>query len=76
VPVPPRTGLTGNVVCSWLPEIPEDAIKPFRPSGINVVLEDEELKPIFAMIQKYHTYKAAELYFTRPGVRHRRTPGS
>lgn len=61
VPVPMRTGLTGNIVCSWLPNIHEDKIEFFRRSVVNVVLTDDELKPIFAMIQKYSKDKAAEL---------------
>lgn len=52
VPVPKKTGLKGNVICSWYPVVPEaqmDAIwNPSQPP-----LTEADLLPIVAMIVRH-----------------------
>jgi len=48
VPVPPRWGLSGFVIRSWLPEIHERQITAFR-----MVALAPEMKPILEMVRRY-----------------------
>ena len=35
VPIPPRTGLQGNIVCSWFPEVAKDKIEKIHPATLD-----------------------------------------
>jgi hypothetical protein len=49
VPVPTRVGLTGNVICSWLPDVPKNEILDIHPER----LDEAEMFSIEQMINRY-----------------------
>jgi hypothetical protein len=54
VPVPARTGLAGNIVCSWCPSDPIElaAIREVHPH----TLSNSEMAKVFRMIRAYRDF--------------------